>query len=98
MEGQQEPVWSTQVVDEVPSALQPATVYVVGGLFPWCCVFLCPCGCGGRCHLSLVEGHSPRWRIEHHQDGTVTLTPSVLWAGGCRSHFFVRQGRIVWCG
>lgn len=64
----------------------------------WSVGFHCPCGCGRRVELLLVEEAKPRWRMEVNKKGRPTLTPSVWLRGGCGSHFFVRNGRITWCG
>src|SRR5947209_8704325 len=39
--------------------------------------FLCPCRCGEVVALNLMRSYSPRWSIELHSDGRLTLTPSV---------------------
>ncbi len=63
---------------------------------PWSAALLCPCGCGGSIQLSLIAGDTPSWRVRRHFNGSVTLHPSVWGKTGCRSHFFLRRGRIVW--
>ncbi len=76
----------------------PATVYVLGEKqYLWSVALLCPCGCGEALHMSLHDDSRPRWRIRDHRDGTVTLFPSVWRTVGCRSHFFLRRGRVEWC-
>lgn len=90
-------VYATKIVTEFPDMLEPKCVYLVGDdSIPWFTVLLCPCGCGAFIHLSLLNNDQPRWRAKRHLTGTVTLKPSILRKGGCRSHFFVRRGRIVW--
>ncbi len=85
-------------VDEVPDALKPAIVYVAGeGVYIWAAAMVCPCGCGDVIELNLLRKVRPCWSVRGHADGTVTLTPSVWRSRGCRSHFFVRHGRIDWC-
>lgn len=86
-------------VDEPPDDLAPRIVYVVGeGEYQWLAVFLCPCGCGATVILNLVSGLRPRWEAELHEDGLVTLTPSINRVVGCHSHFFIRRGRVEWYG
>lgn len=63
----------------------------------WCVGFRCPCGCNQRVELLIIEEAKPRWDIEINQDLRPTLTPSVWLNKGCKSHFFVRSGRIEWC-
>lgn len=87
----------TEVVQNFPDAFDPSRVYLVGeGETPWSAALLCPCGCGAEIQVSLVENDRPRWRVKRHFNGTVTLHPSIWRKKGCRSHFFLRRGRIVW--
>jgi hypothetical protein len=46
--------------------------------------------------LSLISTDNPRWHARLHVDRTVTLSPSIWRTKGCRSHFFIRGGRILW--
>jgi hypothetical protein len=85
-------------VDECPDRLQRLRLYLIGGVAPWSAAFLCPCGCGEVIHLSLLIDDRPSWRLSFDRDGLPTLSPSVWRTKGCRSHFFLRQGSIVWCG
>ena len=86
-------------VDDVPDRLLPTRVYVVGARgSPWSAAFLCPCGCQEVIQLSLMEDDSPSWSIRVDLAGRPTLRPSINRVRGCRSHFFVRAGRIEWAG
>src|SRR5262245_20756508 len=90
--------WEVVFVEELPEHLTPAIVYVLGEKqYLWSVVLLCPCGCGESLHMSLHDDSRPRWRISDHRDGTITLFPSVWRQVGCRSHFFLRRGRVEWC-
>lgn len=62
----------------------------------WCVVLACPCGCGQRVELPLIREALPRWKLQVDRHGRPTLSPSVWLKAGCRSHFFVRSGKIVW--
>ena len=91
------PGYATEAVDELPDELEPLRVYLVGDPpMPWAAALLCPCGCGATIQLSLVAGDTPSWRARRHFSGSVTLHPSIWRKTGCRSHFFLRRGRIVW--
>lgn len=57
--------------------------------------FSCPCGCGEILALNLMPNHAPRWSVEPHPDGTLTVFPSVD-ATTCKSHFWIRRSKIVW--
>lgn len=91
------PGFATEVVQDLPDVLEPQRVYLVGDeSLPWSAALLCPCGCGAVIQLSLVVHDSPRWRARRHFIGSVTLHPSIWRKRGCRSHFFLRRGGIVW--
>ena len=89
----------TVVVEELPDCLDTNTIYVAGenGHF-WFVAMLCPCGCGATLHMSLLADARPRWLLTRHEDGSVSLTPSVWRQVGCRSHFFLVRGKVQWCG
>ena len=63
----------------------------------------CPCGCGNTVMIPFVrEGQykreTPAWAYRE-KEGKVTLSPSVFSTGfPCRSHYFIRENRISWCG
>jgi Family of unknown function (DUF6527) len=62
----------------------------------WSVGFRCPCGCGQRIELPLIREADPHWNLRVEPDGTPTLAPSVWRKDGCRSHFFLRSGRVKW--
>ena len=81
----------------MPDQVESGVLYLVGeGPHLWFAAFLCPCGCGEAIQLSLSPDSRPRWGVEEHSDGTVSLSPSVWRVRGCRSHFFLRRGHIAW--
>jgi len=90
--------WGMRRVEDAPDSVLPELVYLVGDVAarPWLAVFVCPCGCGEIVSLSLIRGDSPRWRARTHSDRTVTISPSIWRTRGCRSHFFIRRGKVVW--
>jgi hypothetical protein len=59
-------------------------------------VLNCPCRCGRRIDLSLVKGQEHHW-LATIQHGKISLNPSIwLRVGPCRSHFFVRDSKVLW--
>lgn len=87
----------TELTDEMPDRLLPATVYLVGeGEYLWNASMICPCGCGQALHMNLQPDSRPLWRATRHPDGTVTLHPSVWRQKGCRAHFWFRNGAVQW--
>jgi hypothetical protein len=90
-------IYRLEYVSEEPTKLRTSTVYAVGeNGHIWHVTFLCPCRCGAPISLNMLPDDSPRWHLSVHGD-TPTLTPSVRRQVGCRSHFFLRRGRVDWC-
>ena len=91
------PGFATEVLDDLPDVLTARRIYMIGDESrPWAAALVCPCGCGATIQLSLIADDSPSWRAKRHFSGSVTLHPSIWRKRGCRSHFFLRRGRIVW--
>lgn len=63
-------------------------------------LYQCPCGCGATVQLLItfdwVAQKSERvWRFKH--DGEVpSLNPSIQAIYGCRSHYHIDKGVVVW--
>jgi hypothetical protein len=83
-------------VDELPDSLAQRRLYLIGSGVPWSAALICPCGCGEVIQLSLLPDDSPSWTVSFDRDGLPALSPSVWRTKGCRSHFFLRHGTIVW--
>ncbi len=71
--------------------------YVVSVNKPKWSLFKCPCGCGDVITLSLQSVHRPHWRLVKSPSGRPTLYPSIWRDKGCKSHFWLTDGRISWC-
>lgn len=91
------PAYRMTVEPDVPDRIAPKRLYVVGdpGHY-WLAVMKCPCGCDSDIHLPLSGDDGPRWSVDGAKDRP-TLRPSVFRTTGCRSHFVLRRGRVVWC-
>lgn len=63
----------------------------------WCVGMQCPCGCGDTIELLVIQEARPRWDIAIDGKGQPTLTPSIWRTSGCHSHFWIKEGRIIWC-
>lgn len=55
---------------------------------------LCPCGCGEEAYIPINPPHG--WMMTREGD-TVTLSPSLKHTFKCKSHYFIRENKIVWC-
>jgi hypothetical protein len=85
-------------VEEFPNNLKRYKVYLAGeNENVWAAAMVCPCGCGDVIELNLLKQARPCWQVQLHSDETVSLAPSVWRQKGCRSHFWVRRGKIDWC-
>lgn len=62
----------------------------------WAVAFRCPCGCGKRLELMLLEEVFPKWSISIDVEDRPTLHPSVWLKKGCKSHFWLRKGKVIW--
>lgn len=72
-------------------------IYWVGERhYKWCLVFRCPCGCREVIYLNLLTTSRPSWQLINNNKRTCSITPSINRVKGCRSHFFVKEGRIIW--
>ncbi|UQG60874.1 hypothetical protein MIH18_02665 [Marinobacter sp. M3C] len=62
----------------------------------WAVAFRCPCGCGKRLELLLIKEAKPNWAISIGEGARPTLHPSIWLKGGCKSHFWLRDGKVIW--
>ena len=86
-----------RVEGKFPPELKTNTLYVLTeNDVPWEAALICPCGCGERIELNLLPDEHPRWSYNVTRSGLPSLHPSVNRYVGCKSHFFLRRGRIVW--
>lgn len=90
--------FQTKIVrDHLPNSLARHTIYLVEeDGYREQAALLCPCGCGHVIQLNLLTDERPCWTATTHADGTVSLHPSVWGKKGCRSHFWIRRGKVQW--
>lgn len=85
------------IEEEIPDNPKNKILYIVTeNRNPWSAAMVCPCGCGAILHLNLLPDERPVWQFTHHQNNTVSLSPSVWRKTGCHSHFWFREGRVYW--
>ena len=83
---------------ELPDSLEKKYLYLIGeNDYLWIAALICPCGCGETIQLNLLSEAKPCWKIQNKYNGTITLVPSVWRKKGCRSHFLIKNGVIIWC-
>jgi len=80
-------------VKEIPEEVEEGVVYI--SLDYATAIHKCACGCSKE----VVTPFSPTdWKLIFDGE-TISLSPSIgNWSFPCRSHYFVREGRIVWAG
>lgn len=70
--------------------------HMIDGGESWSAGLNCPCGCGAVIELMLLQNVKPHWKLTVDHLNRPTLFPSVWRSTGCKSHFWVRQGKIHW--
>lgn len=91
------PVYRSRRVSDAPDHPEKGTVYIVGeDGFDWSAVMKCPGGCGKVLEMNLLPDAEPVWRVSEHEDGSVSLHPSVWLKTGCRCHFVLHRSRVRW--
>jgi hypothetical protein len=91
----------THLPEELPDKLQEGIIYLEARTWqprdqPYWARFLCPCGCGELTMISLQAGHHPCWSAMVDPKGRVTLSPSVARTVGCKAHYFIKEGNVIW--
>jgi hypothetical protein len=92
---------SLQIVNKTPGNAainENEFIAVIHENTPYWAMFRCPCGCGTVISLSLQKIHKPSWTVEKSKYGRPSLYPSVWQNKGCCSHFWIKGGRVHWCG
>jgi len=91
------PKFEVRNLTEDPDELEPMVLYLIGEHgHLWHASLSCPCGCGAAIQLNLLTDDVPNWKVQIAKEG-VTVDPSIWRTSGCRSHFFLRKGRVQWC-
>lgn len=88
----------TEVRGDLPPNQLPSRDLVLlrEGVEAWSILMRCPCGCGQPVELPLIREARPRWSLQVDKNGHPTLAPSIWRQEGCRAHYFVKAGKVVW--
>ncbi len=79
--------------------IENGVIYVLmSGRWAKWAYFRCPCPQHDIVRLNLSQNKGPRWFISKPIFGATSIEPSIRQNDGCRSHFWIRNGRVVWCG
>ncbi len=85
--------------DTLPARIQrQRLIHMMEAGESWSVGFHCPCGCGDVIELLLLSTVNPHWTLSVDRLDRPTLHPSVWKSTGCRSHFWVKNGQIIWSG
>lgn len=84
--------------EELPDTYDNNVLYLIGenNIF-WQAAMLCPCNCGDLIQLTLDTKGKPRWQVFLNKKNQPTLKPSVNRKVKCKSHFILREGKVIWC-
>jgi hypothetical protein len=86
-----------EFVKDLPNYIKDERIYIIkDGINPDSLAFKCPCGCDSIIFLNLLKDAKPCWKFRITKKGNITISPSVWRKIGCKSHFFIREGRIDW--
>ena len=89
--------YSYEFVDDVPDVVESNIVYLIQNEgYCWQSVMECPCGCKVALFMNHVEDSHPHWSYKIDKFDKISLHPSVDRMVGCKSHFWIRGGKIVW--
>ena len=92
--------YETLWVEDLPDYPKKDTVYIVGGRkYPFYAAVACPRKkCQKVIHLGISPRMKTKWRVTEHENGTISLFPSVAVTDSpCGCHYWFRKGHIVWC-
>jgi hypothetical protein len=80
-----------EFVENVPCELAPDKLYI--SIRYRTASHLCACGCGRKVVTPIKPA---KWKLTYNGD-TVSLWPSIgRWQLPCKSHYIIRQSRVVW--
>ncbi|MCF8414642.1 MAG: hypothetical protein K9G40_00255 [Crocinitomicaceae bacterium] len=84
------------IISEIPELPNKDCIYILNeGYIDESLSFVCPCGCDSIIELNLLEDSKPLWRYNTDRN-KITISPSVWRTVGCKSHFFIRKGKVEW--
>ncbi len=90
--------YSTELVPTKPKEMKEGVLYVMPHYH--LVVHRCMCGCGEEVITAIDDngGKTPGYWGWSENGGTVSLHPSVgNFQFKCRSHYFLKNGKVQWC-
>src|SRR5581483_3035771 len=81
-------------VPQLPDRLEEGVLYICEEFS--LTAHKCCCGCGEDVFNKL---NSAKWRLTKMRDGSVSLEPSIgNWKYACKSHYWIRNNRVIAAG
>ena len=91
------PRFKAEMVSEFPSIVMKRAMYIVkDGDEADTLIFKCPCGCNVDIYLNLLKDTRPQWDYYLPRKKQITVRPSIWRTSGCKSHFFIQKGKVIW--
>ena len=88
--------YNFKVCEDFQENIDNNTIYFVGNKSHFDFLQMeCPCGCKEQIKLSLIKFDKPNWQVKFN-DNRISISPSIWRTKGCRSHFFVKDNKIIW--
>jgi len=89
--------YSIQYIEDPAEHPEKNILYIIGTINEsWQVEMICPCGCNDKIVLPVNDSTSPRWGLRISNQNIPTLHPSVWRSKRCKSHFFLRNGKVEW--
>jgi|CXWL01.1.fsa_nt_gi hypothetical protein len=80
-----------------PKDLEEGTLYISETY--GAAIHKCYCGCGHQVSTPLSQfwGDNKGWDLAKHEDGTITLSPSIgNFQMPCKTHYNITKSQIIW--
>lgn len=86
-----------EFIEDVPDKIKSGIFYLIENQgYCWQSVMECPCGCKAPLYMNHVEDFEPNWSYKINEKNKISLYPSINRMVGCKSHFWLIDGKIKW--
>ena len=96
--GSKEKGFKCKIVSELPETPIDSILYIEGNIKEndyWYALLKCPCSCGDIIMLNLMTDTKPCWKVSV-KNKKPSVYPSIWRTKNCKSHFWLKEGNIVW--
>lgn len=82
---------------DLPDTIKSKQILIIkDGVEPELLVLKCPCGCNQDIMLNLLKDTKPKWDFDFTSKDEINIYPSIWRNIGCKSHFFIKKGKVDW--